>query len=444
MLELKIPDFADKVLQMLKNGGFEAYFVGGCVRDSVLGRIPHDWDICTDARPDEMKNVFEGLHTEEIGIRHGTLTVFSDNKPVEVTTYRCDGEYSDHRSPDKVSFVSDLKSDIMRRDFTVNAMCYDPKNGLTDIVGGEEDAKNGIIRCVGEPSLRFEEDALRIMRALRFSAVLGFEIEKNTCAAMWEKKHLLEYISAQRIFSELSGLLCGAYAADVLREYGGIIAVIIPEISRCFGFEQHNPHHMYDVWTHICKSVEICRPERDIRLTMLLHDIAKPLCAVMDENGTGHFKGHQQMGAELAYGILKRLCCPNDVTERVCGLIREHDDRIPVERGAVKRFIAKYGYDFFMDYLEVRRADTYAQSEYLREEKLRDLDSLAAIAIRLEEENACLTTAQLAVGGEDMLSLGLSGKAVGEALRGALGAVISEEIKNEREEILRYVKDNFL
>ena len=443
-MEINVPDFAVTAIRLLEQGGYEAYCVGGCVRDSLIGKKPYDWDICTNALPSQLKQVFCDYYTIETGLKHGTLTVIIDKNPVEITTFRSDGSYADHRRPDKVEFISDLKGDLERRDFTINAVCYNPKRGLIDIFGGEADLKNKIIRCVGNPAARFEEDALRILRAIRFSSVLGFGLEGDTTRAVFSQKELLRYISPERIFSELKKLVCGKNADEVLLEYGEIIAVFIPEIIPCFKFPQNNPHHCLDVWEHICKSVGLCRPQAEIRLAMLLHDIGKPMMATTDENGINHFKKHQYAGAEMAVEILRRLRCDNDTIKYVHDLICEHDNRIPVERTAVKRFISRYDYDFFMDYLEVRRADTYAQSDYKREEKLKALDQLAIIAIELEEQNACLKISDLKADGNDMMALGLSGKEIGDALKRVLEAVISEEINNDKDEILEYVRNEIL
>lgn len=442
-MDIKVPEYALKALNVLESHGFEAYCVGGCVRDSLLGKTPHDWDICTNAMPQQIKEIFTDYFTVDTGLKHGTLTAIIDRNPVEITTYRTDGEYKDHRRPEEVQFVRDLRQDLSRRDFTVNAMCWNPKTGLVDIFGGRQDLDKHIIRCVGEPHKRFEEDALRILRALRFSSKLGFDIEENTKSAAMQDRELLKCISAERIFSELKGLLCGKDAVKVLIDMKEIIAVFIPEVAPCFGFKQNNPHHIYDVWEHICHSVGYARPDETICLAMLLHDIGKPQAATVDENGINHFKKHQFISADMSNEILNRLRCDNASKQYVHDLIYEHDNRIPVERKSVKRFISRHDMNFFMDYLEVRRADTYAQSDYHREEKLRDLDSLAMIAFQLEKENACLKISDLMIDGRDMIALGYSGKTIGEALNFALDAVLSEDVDNSKQALLDYIKDNF-
>lgn len=442
-MQIEIPEYAAKAIEILEENGFEAYCVGGCVRDSLLGKTPYDWDICTNALPAQMRIVFSDFRIIETGIKHGTVTVIIDRNPVEITTYRTESGYLDHRRPSHVSFITSLEGDLSRRDFTVNALCYNPKSGLVDMFGGVDDLNKRVIRCVGDPEMRFEEDALRILRALRFASVLDFEIDKSTSLAVNEKRQLLEFISSERIFAELKKLVCGKNAENILSEYKEVIAVFIPEIAPCFGFAQNNPHHAYDVWGHICKSVGSCRPDPVIRLAMLMHDIAKPELATVDENGINHFKKHQFKSAEKAVEILKRLHCDNASVNYIHDLIWEHDNRIPEQEKAVKRFIAKYRFEFFMDYLEVRRADTYAQSEYRRYEKLKELDSLAILAIEIDESNACLKIADLAVDGNDIKALGLEGRQIGGSLAAALDAVISGEISNDRQEILSFVSENF-
>ena len=438
---MNIPEYAAKAINMLNEAGFEGYCVGGCVRDTLMGREPDDWDLCTDATPDEMKQVFAAMRTIETGIKHGTLTVLIDRNPVEITTYRTEGEYAAHRKPVSVEFIRDLSGDISRRDFTMNAICCDGSGAITDMFGGTEDLKNKIIRCVGDPAERFDEDALRILRALRFASVLGFEIEENTAAALREKKFLLEYISGERIFSELKKLVCGKNAGKILLEYKEVFGAIMPEIESCFGFDQHSIHHCYDVWEHICVAVDSSRQDVRIRLAMLFHDIGKPAMARFDEEGCGHFKGHPMKSAELLTEILYRFRADNATIEYVRNLVLEHDNRIPVARKNVKRFMSKYDFDFFMDYLEVRRADTMAQSEYMREEKLVQLEELGMIAINVNNDNSCLKLCDLAVDGKDMISIGYTGRQIGAMLQRLLDLVVDDKLENNKQELMDYAKD---
>ena len=439
---INMPKHAYEAIKRLNDNGYEAYAVGGCVRDSLLGRTPDDWDVCTNCMPDEIKAVFKDFQTLDIGTKHGTVTVVIENEFVEITTYRCDGEYVGHRKPLQVEFVTSLDEDLKRRDFTVNAMCCDIDGNIVDMYGGREDIDDKLIRCVGDASERFEEDALRILRGLRFASTLGFEIEPATKAAMFDKKQLLEAISAERVTSELKKLICGKSAERILLEYRDIFAVIIPEIEPCFDYEQNNPHHCYTVWEHIVKSVAAVRPEPMIRTTMLLHDIAKPIVATVDKNGISHFKTHPAVGADMATEILKRLRYDNRTISYIHDLILEHDNRIPASRPSVKRFISKHDFRFMFDYLEVRRGDTYAQSEYHREEKLRELDDIAIIALRLLSEDSCLKVSDLAVGGNDLMELGLSGKDIGDWLERLLELVIDDVIENKKQTLVDYVKEN--
>ncbi len=440
-MRINIPEYAQKALGLLHAQGFKAYIVGGCVRDAVLGKTPNDYDICTDCTPNVMKKVFEGLPTIETGIKHGTLTVLIDRQPIEITTFRSDGEYSDHRKPDSVRFEKELSEDLKRRDFTVNALCYNDSEGIVDMFGGISDIQNRIIRCVGKPQERFDEDALRILRALRFSSVLGFSIEDNTSRAIHDQKELLRQISAERIAAELKKLLCGADPARILTEYRDVMAVIIPQLEPCFDFAQNNPHHCFDVYQHICHSVNNIEPDWVLRLTMLLHDIAKPLVHTVDENGIDHFKTHQLKSAELARKITASLKLDNKSRSRIHSLVLEHDNRIPAKKKSVRRFLSKYDQDFFADYLKVRRADTLAQSGYFRKEKLNELDELEAIAKQIAEQELCLHISDLAVNGNDLINQGLSNKQIGDGLKALLDAVIEERVENKREKLLAYLKE---
>lgn len=441
-LNIIIPDYVKKAMQMLLDKGFQAYAVGGCIRDTLLDKQPNDWDVCTDCLPERIKEVFNDFRTIDTGIKHGTVSVMVDSEIVEITTFRSEGEYENHRRPLNVDFVSDLKEDIKRRDFTVNAMCCDINSDIYDFYNGIDDLNNGIIRCVGIPDERFEEDALRILRGLRFASVLGFEIDESTKNAMIKKKDLLNFISGERIRAELLKLLCGKNVENILNEYRDIFAVIIPEIKPCFDFEQNNPHHCLTVWEHIAKSVASVRPDPIIRMTMLLHDIGKPKMKTVDEKGIYHFKKHQYIGAEMSKEILKRLKFDNRAADYIFHLIWEHDNRIPVKIKNIKKFISKYDFHFIFDYLEVRRGDTYAQSEYKRREKLKELDDIALISFDILSSDACLKISDLKIRGNDLIELGLSGKAIGDWLNKLLDMVIEEKIENQKDILLNYIKEN--
>lgn len=440
-MEIKIPQYAAELMQVLEQAGYEVWCVGGCVRDALMRVTPHDWDLCTSAMPDEMMKAFAGYRTIPTGLKHGTLTVLNRGETVEITTYRCDGDYLDHRRPESVTFVRDIRSDLERRDFTMNAICMNLRGELFDPFDGEGDIKRGLIRCVGEPRRRFDEDALRIFRAVRFAAKTGFPIDGETLRAAMDMRSLLDEVSAERLYSELRSLLIQPYAGSVLREYREIIAQVIPEIRASFDFKQNNPHHCYDIWEHITHSVENIRPDPTLRTVMLLHDIGKPAKHTVDANGIDHFKLHQLAGADMANVILRRLRSDTASRKRITALVAEHDNRIPAEVRPVKRFIAKYGYEFYADWLEVRRADTLAQSQFRREEKLRELDELERIAAELREQQSCLKITDLALGGNDMMALGFKGREIGEMLKLMLAEVIEERLDNTREALTAFAEE---
>ena len=389
MVEIQIPEKVNKIIHTLQEHGYEAYAVGGCVRDSFLGREPMDWDITTSAMPEETKALFP--HTFDTGIEHGTITVLLDHEGFEVTTYRVDGKYEDSRHPKEVIFVRNLKEDLLRRDFTINAMAYNEKEGLVDIFGGMDDLKAGIIRCVGNAQARFSEDALRILRGIRFAAQLGFELEDETREGMRLLAPTLRKISAERIQVELVKTLTSS-RPDLLREAWklGITKEFLPEFDLAMETTQETVHHMYTVGEHILHTLLEVRPDRILRLTMLLHDIGKPYRKTMDADGVAHFKGHPEKSSELANEILHRLKFDNDTIRKVTKLVRYHDHRMPVTPAHVRRAVHEIGEDLFPLYLEVRRADVSAQSMYQREEKTLILTAWKSSIMRFwREMNAC-------------------------------------------------------
>lgn len=443
-MEISIPSYVKTATEYLEKAGFECYAVGGCVRDSLLSKTPHDWDLCTNALPSEICRVFEGFHVIQTGLKHGTVTVRIEHQSLEITTFRTDGEYCGHRRPERVSFVTNLSEDLSRRDFTVNALAYNEKTGVVDAFGGKRDIENRVIRCVGNPRKRFDEDALRILRAMRFSSVLGFEIEKETADEIHRMKGLLSEISAERIREELLKLLCGQNVFKVLMEFRDVIGEIIPEITEQFDFLQRNPHHCYDVYTHTAKAVENIEKCQTLRLIMLLHDIGKPRVFTVDEKGVGHFKLHPTVGSRMAGEILSRLKFDNKTKAYVCAQIYDHDNRFPVMRKNVRRFISKHGFDFFFDHLKIRTADALAQSEYLREQKLRELEEKKKIGLELLEEQAQLTLNELSINGRDLLELGFSqGRDLKVILDGCLEAVVDETVANEKQTLQDYAKREF-
>lgn len=442
-MRIELPEQVNFMINTLNRAGFEAYAVGGCVRDSMMGREPDDWDITTDASPQQVKKLFR--RTVDTGIRHGTVTVLIGKNGYEVTTYRIDGEYEDNRHPKQVTFTKSLEEDLKRRDFTVNAMAYHPKEGLVDLFDGVGDMEKKCIRCVGDPRERFSEDALRIMRGVRFCAQFGYGMEKKTRQAARELSETLERISAERIRVEMVKLLVSPNP-DYLRTAWelGITKIVLPEFDTCMETPQHNPHHCYNVGEHTLESLRQIRADKVLRLTMLLHDIGKPLTRTTDENGKDHFKKHPRESARLARGILQRLKFDNDTLHRVCRLVEYHDWAIDLKEdvniATVRRLIAKIGEDAFPDMFEVNRADMLAQSDYIRDIKIKKQERLEALYREIRENGQCLTLKDLAVNGRDLLEKGLKpGKGLGEILHRMLEDVLEDPAHNEKEYLLHHL-----
>lgn len=439
-IRIALPEQVEYIIDTLNQAGFEAYAVGGCVRDSIMGRKPDDWDITTSAQPKQVKRLFR--RTVDTGIQHGTVTVLLGKESYEVTTYRIDGAYEDNRHPKEVAFTKSLEEDLKRRDFTVNAMAYHPKEGLTDLFDGIGDMERKCIRCVGVPAERFSEDALRIMRCVRFSAQFGYFIEEETGRAAQMLVENLRDISAERIRVELVKLLLSPHPDYLRNMYElGMTRIILPEFDRCMETEQNNPHHCYTVGEHTLKSLEEVRPDKVLRLSMLLHDIGKPLTKTTDENGKDHFKKHPRESARLARDILRRLKFDNDTLHRVCRLVEYHDWSIDLESdvkiAVVRRLIAKIGEDAFPDMFEINRADLLAQSEYMREEKLAKQDRLEKLYREIREKKECLSLKDLAVNGRDLIERGLKpGRELGEILQRMLQDVLGDPAHNEKEYLL--------
>ena len=437
---IDVPEAARTIMGRLEEAGFEAFVVGGCVRDSLLGRGPKDWDVCTSALPEQTLEIFKESRVVETGLKHGTVTIMAGDEPIEVTTYRIDGDYSDNRRPDKVEFTASLREDLSRRDFTINAMAYSPAAGLVDYHGGADDLKAGTIRCVGDPGQRFTEDALRIMRALRFSAVLEFSIDAKTKAAMHDNRGLLRNIAAERIAAELNGLILGDGVRKTIAGNLDVVFEVIPELAQGAGFEQNNPYHCYTVLNHILFSVENVRKDVRLRLTMLLHDIAKPKCYTESDSG-GHFYGHAQVGADMARVILSRLKYDNATISTVCGLIKYHDATIPSRRRVVKKWLNKIGEARLRQLLEVKTADAKAQVPAHGEEKIAGLEKVLALIDDVIEHGQCFSLKDLAVNGRDLIEAGVpEGPGVGVMLKQLVGLVIDEKVENERAALLGIVK----
>ena len=437
--KIVLPENVKKIIKTLQKHGYEAYAVGGCVRDSVLGRTPQDWDITTSAMPQETKALFD--KTFDTGIEHGTITVLLDHEGYEVTTYRIDGKYEDNRHPTEVTFTRSLKEDLLRRDFTINAMAYNDVDGLVDIFGGMKDLKKGVIRCVGNAEARFSEDALRILRGIRFAAQLGFEIDVEAKEAMQKLAPTLKKISAERIQVELVKTLVSD-RPDMLRiAYElGITRQFIPEFDLLMETGQETPHHMYTVGEHTLHALKNVRPDRILRLTMLLHDMGKPEYKIVDETGQAHFKKHAIGSERIAKEILRRLKFDNETIRIVSRLVLYHDYRMPAEPKNVRRAMNKIGEDIFEYYMEVRRADVLAQSTYLREQKLKNLDDIEALYAQIKEAKQCVSLKELAVSGSDLIAIGIKpGKEIGEILNYLLEIVIDNPELNEKEILLKKV-----
>ena len=435
------------LLTCLKQAGFSAYVVGGCVRDSLLGLVPHDWDICTSALPEQMQQVFREYRTAETGLKHGTLMVIVDHQPFEITTFRVDGDYTDHRHPDSVRFVDDLEADLARRDFTVNAMAWSPETGLADPFGGQRDLAGGLIRCVGEAEKRFSEDALRILRALRFASVYDFAIEPSTSAALRRMAPDLSRVAGERIREELLKLLCGKAAGRILREYPEVLAEIIPEIRPMIGYDQQNHHHSYDLWEHTVRGLEGVPADPVLRLTMLLHDTGKPAVRTTDEKGEGHYRGHPKVSEQIARKTAETLRLDNAFRDRLCTLVLHHDTplrtgsgEINTDRSFLLRRLNRYGEEDLRALFLIHRADRIATGYTTAERENGRLRERMAALDALLAEKPCFTLKDLAVNGRDLTAAGLKGKAVGEALQSLLEAVMDGRVPNEKEALLSELK----
>ena len=440
--DIRLPQKVNRIITSLQNAGFEAYAVGGCVRDSILGREPGDWDITTSAMPEEMKALFE--KTVDTGIEHGTVTVLLEREGFEVTTYRIDGKYEDSRHPKEVTFTRSLKEDLLRRDFTINAMAYNEKNGLVDIFGGLRDLKERKIRCVGDAKARFSEDALRILRGIRFAAQLGFSIDEETKAGMEKLAPTLKNISAERIQTELVKMLISRRPELIREAYElGITAQFLPEFDRLMETAQETPHHMYTVGEHTIHAIGNVRPDKVLRLTMLLHDMGKPAYKTVDEDGRAHFKKHALESEIIAGRILRRLKFDNDTIHKVTRLVRYHDYRMPSTAKDVRRAMNKIGEDIFSYYMEVRRGDVLAQSMYQREEKIQNLDEIERLYQEIIEKGQCVSLKELSVTGRDLIEAGMApGKEIGVKLNELLLLVIEEPELNTKEKLLEYLAEH--
>lgn len=440
MKEITVPEYVRTALEALESKGFSAYTVGGAVRDSILGLPVSDWDITTSASPEETEEVFEGFRVIETGIRHGTVTVIVDSNPIEITTMRIDGDYTDNRRPDSVEFTDDIAADLSRRDFTVNAIAYSPVRGLADPFGGVDDIRRKVIRCVGNADRRFQEDSLRIMRALRFGCLPGFTIEKETSESLVRNRALLKNIAGERIFRELSKLLCTDKAPGILREYRDIFFEIMPQLAPMYGCPQNTPFHRFDVWEHTLHCIEYSPQTPEIRFAALLHDSGKPACRVTDTNGTDHFKSHGPESKKIAHVILSYLKVSNSFMNDVETLTEYHDISSELmEEAEFKRWLGILGERYFTLLFDIKRADIKAKSEMCFY-RLELIDKAEKKMHEILDRGDCLTVSRLKISGNDLIREGFSGPGIGEELNIILDAVLSGRIENRKEAILKFIK----
>ncbi len=433
-----IPNYVKIPLSLLEKEGFECFIVGGCVRDSLMGKLPSDFDLTTSATPDEMLSVFRDFKVIKTGLQHGTLTVVSDGNNLEITTYRTDGEYEDNRHPSSVAFSKNIADDLSRRDFTVNTLAYSDKRGLIDLFGGVDDIKNATIRSVGNPDIRFREDGLRIMRALRFAATLGFSIEKTTSDSIHNNRNLLKNIAVERIFTEFCKLICGADAPKILAEYSDVVGVFIPEMLECVGFDQRSPHHSLDIYAHTCLTLDGCdKDDTVLRLAAFLHDVGKPQSFVLDGK-VGHFPNHAKLGAELTDTVLRRLRADNATREAVVRLVLEHCKQIEPCEKSVKRFLATHTENETRRWLALCRADRLACAPHNR--STENYDRIEELIEQIKRSDACLSLKTLKINGNDLLSLGYEGREIGKILNFLLAEVMDGKLPNDRAALLDSAK----
>jgi tRNA nucleotidyltransferase (CCA-adding enzyme) len=435
---LTLPKEVRHIIDKLESQGFDAFAVGGCIRDAFLGHTPKDWDISTSALPEETIACFEGYSIIPTGIQHGTVTVRVNNLSFEVTTFRLDGVYSDGRRPDEVEFVHDIERDLSRRDFTMNALAFN--SALVDPFGGVHDIEHKIIRCVGDANRRFSEDALRIMRALRFASVLGFALENTTADALVAHKMSLRDVSVERIANELNRLLLGTNVRKILQDCGDVLAEFLPEIRASFQFPQNNPHHCFDVWEHTAVAISMAPVDSVVRLALLFHDVGKPSCYT-ESGGVGHFYGHDAISASMAEEALARLNYSTEIRKTVKLLVQYHDQTIIPQTRNIKRWLNKVPLSVFRRLLAVKRADLSAQACEFREERLVELAAVESLLEEIIAEQQCFSLKDLAVNGDDILRLGAQGIEVGKVLQDLLNRVIDEELPNEQRALLSAAED---
>lgn len=431
-----LPPNIQNCIDLLEAAGFAAYAVGGCVRDACLGRNPHDYDLCTGALPAQTEAVFRDFRLVLAGEKHGTVTVITEDGPVEITTFRTEGGYRDNRHPDWVKFVPDIQGDLARRDFTVNAMAYSPTRGFADPFGGREDLRNHVLRAVGDPEARFREDSLRILRGVRFAARFGLTPEEHTMQAMLPQAGLMENLARERVFEELCKLLLVAKAEDITR-FAPILAAVIPELAPMIGFDQRSPHHAYDLITHTAHVVEGVPPTLPLRWAALLHDTGKVKTFTLDATGRGHFYGHAKDSAAIADDILRRLKAPTALREEVVPLIGRHMTRLQPDRKLLRRQVSKYGFPMVEAQLALQQADMGSKGT-VEDDGSAVFAEVRQLLADLKAEDACLSLKDLAVNGNDLMALGFQGRAIGACLNRLLELVVEERLPNKKEALLAF------
>ena len=437
---LSLPNFVSALMDRLETAGFPTYAVGGCVRDMWLGLIPQDYDLCTAALPEQTEAVFADHDLVLAGKKHGTVGVITPDGVVEITTFRTEGGYGDNRHPDWVKFVPDIREDLARRDFTVNAMAWSPLRGFADPFGGQADLQAGILRAVGDPATRFQEDSLRILRGVRFAVRFNLRPESATVQAMESLAPLMENLARERVFDELCKLL-PLVNALTLKTFGPILAAVIPELQPMLGFDQHSPHHAYDLFTHTAYVVEHTPPQLALRWAALLHDTGKVTTFTQDDNGRGHFYGHAKESAAFADQILRRLKAPTALREEVVTLIELHMTKLEPEKKVLRRWLSRLGAPMLDQLLTLQKADMRSKGPNIKEE-YKQFDRTQAVLDEISAENACLTLKDLAVNGNDLIALGYAGKAIGAALNRLLELVLDEQLPNQKESLLNFIREN--
>lgn len=435
---VSLPGAVRNCMDRLEQAGFTVYAVGGCVRDSLLGLSPSDYDLCTNATPEEMIRVFDGFELVRAGEKHGTIGVVIDKKVYEITTYRTENGYADNRHPDSVSFVDRVEEDLARRDFTVNAMAFHPNTGCVDPYGGEKDLFDGVLRAVGDPRTRFEEDSLRILRGVRFACRFRLKVDPKTRKAMKNQAALMENLAPERVLQELTGILCAMEQGDLVR-FRDVITAVLPELAPCIGFQQHNPHHAYDVFTHTDWVLSGTQKDPALRWAALLHDAAKPQTFTRDESGKGHFYGHAKESAQLAETVLTRLRAPNALKEQVVFLIAHHMDTLTADKASLRRKLSRYGSEDLKKLIELQQADKGGKGKRSRDQV--DGEKLLLMVEKLEKEEGRFQLRDLAVNGHDLMEIGFpAGPQLGQCQKKLMEQVLAEQLPNEKEALLQAAK----